>query len=91
MAGIGERMALPTFKREYIMNKSINGYSLEVLDVILINGLRSVIREMEEPQEVNKWVNDKLVKVEMVNCLVEDHNRQYWTMLELNETFVLVA
>ena len=73
------------------MSKSINGYSLEVLDVILIGGLRTVIREMEDPQEVNKWVDGKLVQVEMVNCLVEDHNRQYWTMLELNETFVLVA
>ena len=52
------------------MSKSINGYSLEVLDVILIGGLRTVIREMEEPQEVNKWVDGKLVQVEMVNCLV---------------------
>ena len=73
------------------MSKTIPGYSLEILDVILIDGLRTVIREMEEPQEVNKWVNGELVQVEMVNCLVENHLRQYWTMIEMNETFVLVA
>lgn len=82
MAGIGERMTLPTFKREYQMLVS----NLMPMDVIKYNNEVSVVLEIDEiPHLINKWVGDTLTQVEAVNVLLGTETRQYWQVIELTE------
>lgn len=70
------------------MNDMIPAYALEPADVVFINGERCVIREVEDPEVVNRWEGENLVQLEMINVLYErESGTNVWDLFESAHMF----